>query len=146
MADKLCIALIANPLNLPLFGAWILSLTATGGALFIGEVLGQTPCDLCWFQRAFMFPLAVILGIAVLKNDWGAWRYGVPLAFIGATIAAYHSLLYSGAIAEPIRACTETGPSCTDAAMAILGFPIPYLSLASFVAIIGLLMLSRIGD
>lgn len=43
--------------------AWIVSLVATLAVLFIGEVLGQTPCVLCWFQRAFMFPLVVVLGL-----------------------------------------------------------------------------------
>ncbi|CUX68336.1 putative disulfide formation protein (fragment) [Agrobacterium genomosp. 5 str. CFBP 6626] len=46
---------------LPTFGAWMVALTSTLGALFIGEVMGQAPCDLCWHQRAFMFPLAILL-------------------------------------------------------------------------------------
>ena len=40
-------------------------LTASAlGALFIGEVMGQTPCVLCWYQRAFSFPLAIVLAVA----------------------------------------------------------------------------------
>ena len=35
--------------------AWIIALISSLAVLFIGEVLGQTPCILCWFQRAFMF-------------------------------------------------------------------------------------------
>lgn len=49
-----------------LFAAWVTSLLSTFGALFIGEVMGQTPCLLCWYQRAFMFPLTVILAVACL--------------------------------------------------------------------------------
>ncbi|MGV8637645.1 disulfide bond formation protein B, partial [Pseudomonas aeruginosa] len=41
--------------------AWLVALVSTLSALFIGEVMGQAPCVLCWFQRAFMFPLAVVL-------------------------------------------------------------------------------------
>ena len=41
---------------LALIGAWLVALTASLGAIFIGEVMGQAPCVLCWFQRAFMFP------------------------------------------------------------------------------------------
>lgn len=44
--------------------AWIVALVASLAVLFIGEVMGQTPCVLCWFQRAFMFPLAIILASA----------------------------------------------------------------------------------
>ena len=32
----------------PLFLAWLLALLATAGALFLGEVMGNTPCVLCW--------------------------------------------------------------------------------------------------
>ena len=28
--------------------AWLLAMTATGSALFIGEVMGMVPCVLCW--------------------------------------------------------------------------------------------------
>ena len=53
--------------------AWVTALTASLAVLFIGEVLGQTPCLLCWFQRAFMFPLAIILGLGL----W--WRDRLPI-------------------------------------------------------------------
>ena len=53
-----------------LYGAWAIALAASLGALFIGEVLGQEPCNLCWYQRIAMFPLALILGLACLYNDF----------------------------------------------------------------------------
>jgi disulfide bond formation protein DsbB len=116
------------------------ALVATLGALFIGEVMGQTPCVLCWHQRAFMFPLAIILGIGAFREDARVWVYAGPLAFLGLLIAAYHSLLYFGFIAEALRPCSK-GPSCSDAAMTVLGLPIPLLSLVAFAAILGLLAL-----
>ena len=130
-------------LSPPLFAAWVIALGASMTVLFIGEVLGQTPCILCWFQRTFMFPLVVILGIAVWRSDTEVWRYGVPLAAIGGAIAGYHTLLYVGVIPEAIRPCTEAGPSCTDQAMVILGLPIPFLSLMTFSTILVLLMKLR---
>ena len=63
-----------------LFAAWVVALVSTLGALFIGEVMGQAPCVLCWFQRAFMFPLAVILAVACYRSDAGIWRYALPVA------------------------------------------------------------------
>jgi disulfide bond formation protein DsbB len=47
-----------------LAAAWVLALLSTLAALFIGEVMGMTPCVLCWYQRILMFPLALILGMA----------------------------------------------------------------------------------
>ena len=49
--------------------AFLVALAATLGALFIGEVLGKMPCTLCWYQRIAMFPLVVILGVALWRND-----------------------------------------------------------------------------
>lgn len=119
-----------------LYAAWLIALIASLGALFIGEVLGQTPCVLCWYQRIAMFPLALILGAACLTSDQRIGRYTFPLVFIGACIALWHSLLYAGIIKEAIVPCSRSGPSCTDSAMlTVANLPIPYLSFLSFLAI-----------
>jgi disulfide bond formation protein DsbB len=119
-----------------LFLAWALATIATLGALFIGEVMGQTPCMMCWFQRAFMFPLAVILGVAVYRSDFAVWSYAIPLAGIGALFAFYHSLLYSGVIAEGLTPCSQ-GVSCANSDMVIFGLlPLPFLSFISFLGIV----------
>jgi disulfide bond formation protein DsbB len=128
---------------LALLAAWAIALFASLAALFIGEVMGQAPCNLCWFQRAFMFPLAILLAVACYGNDLAVWRYGLPLCLIGWLIAAYHSLLYVDVIAPVLEPCGQ-GPSCSSANMRIFGFvPIPVLSLISFSAIAGLLLLVR---
>lgn len=126
-----------------LYIAWAIALSATLGALFIGEVLGQAPCHLCWYQRIAMFPLALILGLAALSGDLGIRRYALPLALIGGVVAAYHSGLFLGIIPEPIVPCSQSGPSCTDANMTILSLPLPVLSLLCFAAIAVLLILMK---
>lgn len=128
-----------------IFMAWLIALAATLGALFIGEVMGKTPCLLCWFQRCFMFPLAIILGVACYRNDGAVWRYGLPIAAIGLLIALYHNLLFWGIIPEEIQPCSREGPSCSSADLNLIGFiPIPLLSLAAFAALTVLfLIISR---
>lgn len=124
--------------------AWLLALFSTLAALFIGEVMGQAPCVLCWFQRAFMFPLAVILAVACFRSDFAVWHYALPLAVIGGLLALGHSLLYAGLIPQRIQPCSATGPSCSDANMTILGgIPLPLLALGAFVAITILLLIIR---
>ena len=132
-----------QPIDWPLFAAWLVALGSTGGALFIGEVLGQAPCDLCWFQRAFMFPLAVVLGIAALRGDRAITLYALALTSFGGAIAAFHTLRYFDVIPEAIRPCTATGPSCSGAGMVVVGVPIPLLSLVAFAAIAVLLFIPR---
>ena len=122
-------------LELALTLAWIVALTASLSVLFIGEVLGQMPCLLCWYQRAFMFPLAIILGLGLCWQDHRVGRYGIVLALGGAAVALWHVGLYAGVIPEPIQPCTATGPSCTDDNQLIFGIPIPLMSLLAFVVI-----------
>lgn len=126
-----------------IFAAWLIALISSLAVLFIGEVLGQAPCILCWFQRAFMFPLAVILGISVLRGDPDVRIYAIPLAMIGAGIALWHLGLFAGIIPEAVQPCTLAGPSCTSEDMLVLGLPIPLLSPAAFATIIALLLAAR---
>ena len=127
----------------PLFLAWLAALASTLGALFVGEVMGQTPCSLCWFQRAFMFPLAVVLGVASLRGDGRVWCYALPLATMGWLVAAFHVLRFVGVVPEALEPCGR-GPSCTSADMTILGgLPLPLISLAAFTAIFALLVHAR---
>ena len=125
-----------------LAGAWIVALASSLAVLYIGEVLGQAPCNLCWFQRAFMFPLAIILGLGLWWQDNRVGRYGVALALGGAAIALWHLGLYPGVLPEPIKPCTATGPSCTDDNQVFLGLPIPLLSLIAFALVAALSILS----
>ena len=118
--------------------AWVIALTASLAVLFIGEVLGQTPCLLCWFQRAFMFPLAIVLGLGLWWQDRRVGRYGIALAVGGAAIAAWHLGLYVGLIPERVQPCTATGPSCTGDNQLVFGIPIPLMALVAF-ALIGAL-------
>lgn len=126
-----------------LFSAWIVALGASLAVLFIGEVMGQTPCNLCWFQRAFMFPLAIVLGVASLRADAAVRYYALPLSIGGMLVAGFHSLLYFGVLPERIQPCSQ-GASCTDAEMTILGgMPLPVLALVAFGGIAVLLFLTR---
>ena len=105
--------------------AWVIAFIASLAVLFIGEVLGQTPCMLCWFQRAFMFPLVIILGLGLWWQDRRVGRYGIALAVGGAAAALWHMGLYVGLIPERIQPCTAIGPSCTDDDQLVFGIPIP---------------------
>lgn len=127
----------------PLFLAFAVTLVSSLAVLFIGEVMGQAPCNLCWLQRAFMFPLAIVLAVAALRSDAAVWIYAVPLAAAGWLVAGFHMLLYAGIIPETIQPCTASGPSCSSADMTIFGVPLPALALAAFTAIIALLLLAR---
>jgi disulfide bond formation protein DsbB len=127
----------------PLFLAWGVALAATAGALFLGEVMGMAPCVLCWYQRIAMFPLAVILGRALLEPDGRGVRYAWPFAWGGWGFAAYHCLVFWGLVSEALVPCGK-GSSCADADVQVAGgVPIPLLSLLAFTAILVLLSIAN---
>jgi len=76
--------------NYGLYLAFVVSLVATGGSLFFSEVMHYIPCNLCWFQRIFMYPLVLLLGRAALRDDRGMAGYVLPLSVIGGCISLYH--------------------------------------------------------
>ena len=120
--------------------AWLVATVATAGALFIGEVMGMTPCVLCWYQRIFMFPLAIVLAIACYSDDQRGAIYALPLAIGGVVLAGYHTLLVAGLAPKSWIPC-GAGVSCADQKMEILnGIQIPWLSLAAFLLILSLLI------
>ena len=118
-----------------LSAAWAAALVSTFAALFIGEVMGMTPCQLCWYQRILMFPLAVMLGMAAYCNDRRGAVYSLPFAMGGIALASYHSALVAGWVPQWWIPC-GAGPSCSDQKLVILGdIQIPWLSLLAFAAI-----------
>lgn len=126
-----------------LFFAWLVAAAAAASSLVFSEALGWQPCPLCWVQRAFMFPLAVVLGIASYRDDEQVVVYALPLALLGAAVAAYHYLLQKLPGAVPPGLC---GPAsgCAATPFDWLGFvTIPLLSLAAFAAIALLLVVTR---
>ena len=116
-----------------LYLAWFQALIATAGSLFFSEVMGWTPCVLCWYQRILMYPLVLILGVGILLKDKRISWYVLPLSSLGFLIAAYHNLLYYGVIQE---VCRE-GVSCTTRFFAWFGFiTIPFMALVAFALIV----------
>jgi len=118
-------------------GAMIVAFVATLGSLYFSEIMGFVPCRLCWFQRIFMYPLAIILPIGIARRDRGLAGYVLPLAVIGGSISTYHVLLQKTHLFSD--ACAVHGDvPCSSAYIHWLGFiTIPVLALSAF-ALIGL--------
>ncbi len=126
-----------------MFSCWLVAMLSTLGSLFFSEVMGLIPCELCWYQRIFMFPLAVILLVALHPLETRVVRYALPTAIIGLLFTLYHGLLFYGLIPESMQPCRQ-GISCADDSMVLFGLvPIPLLSLLAFATIIVLLLKIR---
>lgn len=126
-----------------IFICWLIALAALLGSLFFSEVMGLKPCLLCWYQRIFIYPLAVLFFVGLFPLDRAVVRYTLPLAVIGWGFAVYHYLLYSGYIPENLQPCSAE-LSCAEINLELMGFiTIPMLSILSYSAIITLLLIFR---
>lgn len=121
---------------------------SVAGSLYFSEYEGYLPCDLCWWQRIFMYPQLFLLITALAAKDWRVYRFSLPLLITGWAISAYQSFLYYqenfwGGSSLPVP-CRVDGVSCTARYVEYFGFvSIPLLSFLSFTFIIVVMMLLR---
>lgn len=122
-------------LEMSLFFAWAVSLIATLGSLYFSEIVHYIPCKLCWIQRIFMYPLAILLAIAIIRKDYQIYHYGLPLSIVGGCISLYHySIQKISFLGEHSLSCGIT--PCTSQYINWFGFiTIPFLALIAFTII-----------
>jgi disulfide bond formation protein DsbB len=133
--DDLVDLLGASSRHIALLAAWI----ATCGSLFFSEVLGWRPCELCWYQRILMYPLAVLLAIGIFRRDRGLHLYVLPFSIAGMGVSLYHYLLIKTSWLPP-PACAVDIP-CTVDYLNWFGFVnIPFLALTAFLIITSMML------
>ncbi len=113
--------------------AWLVSIAATLGSLYFSEVVGWTPCELCWYQRIMMYPLVIILGVAILHKDTQVHKYVLPMTIVGGAISLYHYLLQWGLVTT--STCGIDATSCAVGEKWFGFLTIPLLALIAFVLI-----------
>ncbi|MFC5775578.1 disulfide oxidoreductase [Ectobacillus antri] len=129
--------------NYTLYMAWFVSMTAVLGSLYFSEVRGFIPCELCWYQRIMMYPLAIFLGIATIYQDTRIKKYVLPLSIIGGSISIFHYMMQKIPGFAAIKPCVQ-GVPCTGQYINWLGFiTIPFLALVAFTLITILLLLTK---
>ncbi len=118
-----------------LFFAWAISVVATLGSLYFSEIKQFEPCELCWYQRILMYPLTILLGIALVKKNYGIALYSAIFSGIGLCLSFYHYLI------QKVPFFTSKAPACgrvpcTGEYINWLGFiTIPFLALIAFILI-----------
>ena len=113
----------------------MLSLTASLGSLYFSQVMRFIPCELCLYQRIFMFSLVIIFVSAYKFKDKKFYIYAFPLALIGLAVAFYHNLLQYGLLPESLTTCT-VGIPCDIDYLNLFGFvTIPLLSFIVYLSI-----------
>ena len=120
----------------------LVAVLATAGSLWWSEGAHFPPCELCWYQRIAMYPLAPVLVLAAMRRDRGIRPYGLALAGAGLAVSAWHTYVET----FPERhagGCDPTNP-CTIRWVEGLGFwTIPRMALVCFLLILVVLFLDR---
>ncbi|MBI2113405.1 MAG: disulfide bond formation protein B [Candidatus Wildermuthbacteria bacterium] len=118
--------------------SFLLSFGGILGSLLYSEVIGYEACELCWYQRIFLYPQAILFFTALLKKDSGIFQYTIPLSIVGAVVAGYQYLLQMGFM--PSLLCTaDYTVSCAQRFFMYFGYvTIPFMSLILFLLLIAL--------
>jgi len=89
-------------------------MAAVVGSLVYSEIVGFPACDLCWYQRLFLYPQAIIV-----------------------LLALYQSIIQWGFSFGSILDCTAVGGECAKVYVNEYSYiTIPFMSLSVFVYII----------
>ncbi|MFO0718744.1 MAG: disulfide bond formation protein B [Candidatus Paceibacterota bacterium] len=125
-----------------LFLSFLVSLGGLIGSLVYSEVVGFTPCVLCWVQRLFLFPQVVLFGSALLWKDKNILRYTYRLSVLGALVGAYHAFTNLGG--KSLTPCTSMGGECSKIYVLEFGYiTIPMMSLTIFIVLILMFIASK---
>ena len=119
--------------------ALITAFFATVGPLVFTYAYYFEPCTLCWYQRIFMFPLVVILFLAMRRRDYRIKPYVYALSVIGLCVGAYHYLLQRFSLPSVLGGCDAVGFSktCTEYYFIEFGYiTIPIMAMTAFVLVI----------
>lgn len=115
--------------------AFIIALLSMLGSLFLSEIANLPPCDLCWIQRFFMYPLVVILAVAYFAPKFKPRIYLLSLSAAGMLVAAYH--YYIQMFNTPSFCSATDGVSCLLKSFTKFGYiTIPMMALTAFAMII----------
>ena len=114
---------------------FVASALAMAGSLTYSDVVGYAPCVLCWFQRIFMYPQVILLGLALYRRDLSMRLYAIVLSSVGGALALWH---YLGQLGFGTLPCSALGysVSCAERFVMQYGYvTIPMMALSAFVLI-----------
>lgn len=124
--------------------AFAVALLATSGSLFFSEYSNFIPCHLCWLQRYAMYPLVILIPLAILSKKRWALIAILPVPIIGAGIAIYHRYieLFPEAGSQQCKAGGGCATNWLQNLAPLSYITIPTLALTAFGLIIAMLLMA----
>ena len=117
-----------------------IAVVCTLGSLYLSEVAEFDPCYLCWVQRYFMYPAAVLLVVALVTGWTAPVKISAGLAALGLPVAIFHRLEQE--VGEIGDFCEATNP-CGGKWVEEFGFvTIPTMAAVGFLGVLFFCLLS----
>jgi disulfide bond formation protein DsbB len=93
------------------------------GSLLYSDYYNFTPCKLCWFQRAFIYPQTLLLSYGVFLDTLSGIKLTRLFACFTLPISFYHYLVQFTPVGDSV-ACATAGQSvsCANIEVMTLGF------------------------
>jgi disulfide bond formation protein DsbB len=133
-----------RPLVTPIYDVAVelaaaVAVVCTLGSLYLSEIANFRPCRLCWVQRGFMYPTALILIAALVsRRRMLVWVAGA-LALGGLPVSIFHR--WEQAAGDVGSFCDPTNP-CSARWVNHFGFvTIPTMAGVGFAGILSLVLL-----
>ena len=127
----------------------VISLASVVGAM-VYQLAYLTPvCELCWWQRIFLFPISVIALVGARYRAYGTHMTVLILSLIGLFYSAYHYYYhFQGLVLGNILSlpCSSGGllPACTESPILTFGFStIPFMGIMVFGSMILLALVAH---
>lgn len=128
---------------------FLVSFVSLVSSLVYSNVIDFPACELCWWQRIFIYPQTVLFAIALYNErvrkvqDDMVFLYSLVLSVIGGGIALFH---YYGQMFDPslLAACLADGVSCSQLFFVSFGYiTIPMMSLTAYAFLVLLYFFRR---
>lgn len=115
-------------------------------SLFYSEVMHYAPCDLCWYQRVFLYPQVFLFAYAWYKKDRAVLPYSLLLSLVGFAIGLYHHFLQIGF--DLMKPCSSA-PFAVDCAkpsfveFGFVTFPFMAVVLFGFISLLAFVAMQK---
>jgi len=121
---------------------FLVSFFSLVASFFYSNVIGFAPCELCWWQRIFLYPQVILFAVALYNekvnkiSDELVFLYSFILSIIGGGIALFQ---YYGQMFNPnaLAICGIESVSCAKIFFVSFGYiTIPMMSLTAYILLV----------
>jgi len=140
---EICKRFLSFIKNFTYRGVFVLALAGVVGSLIYSEFIGFEPCVLCWWQRVFLYPIAILLFAALIKKEKVIADYILSLSIPGGLVALYHSIIQITGSSSIF--CSGSVSDCSVVYFKYFGFvTLPFMAFSLFALITAFLLVDKV--